>query len=96
MAGIDRGATVCASADQVSCELDGEAAVLSLATGTYFGLDGTGAVIWAALQEPAPVSAVIQAVVDAFDVTASACEADVLAFLHDLHAHGLIEVRAAP
>jgi subtilisin family serine protease len=93
---IDRRTVVCASPDQVSCELDGEAAVLSLATGTYFGLDDTAAVVWAAIQAPAAVAAVVAAVVAAYDVPAEQAEADVIAFLGELREQGLLEVRAAP
>jgi len=37
---------VFASKDQISCDLAGEAAILELKSGTYFGLDEVGAVVW--------------------------------------------------
>jgi hypothetical protein len=43
---------VCAIADQVSCDLDGEAAILNLKSGTYYGLDPVVPSSGANLQRP--------------------------------------------
>jgi len=40
------------SKDQVSCDLAGEAAILNLKNGVYYGLDPVGARIWNLIQEP--------------------------------------------
>jgi len=39
-------------AGQISCNMAGEAAILELKTGTYFGLDGVGAAVWNLIARP--------------------------------------------
>ena len=41
-----------ATKDQVSCDLAGEAAILNIKSGVYYGLDPVGARIWNLMQEP--------------------------------------------
>ncbi|HEY8601757.1 MAG TPA: PqqD family peptide modification chaperone [Thermomicrobiales bacterium] len=86
-------ATVQVSAQQVSTELDGEMAILSLENGVYYGLDPVGARIWELLQEPQAVTAVRDRIVAEYEVSPEVCEADLLALLGDLRAAGLVEVR---
>lgn len=83
---------IVASADQVSCDLDGEAAILRLSTSTYYGLDRVGAAIWQQIQTPARVAAVCDALVAGFDVERATANTDLLDFLGDLMQEGLVEV----
>ena len=76
---------------QVSCNLNQEVAVLNLDKAVYFGLEGVGAHIWKALEQPRSVDEICKTVVDEFDVSPSACQADVLKFLHQLQDVGLVE-----
>jgi hypothetical protein len=86
-------ATVLAAArDQVSTELEGEAVILSLADGVYYGLDGVGALVWERLREPTSVAALRDAVTAEFDVHAETAERDLLALLRELAGRGLVEV----
>jgi hypothetical protein len=87
---------VVAAQDQVSCDLDGEAAILNLASGVYYGLDATGARVWNLVQTPRTVNEIRDALLKEYDVEAERCERDLLALLGDLAAAGLIEVRDAP
>jgi hypothetical protein len=80
------------SGRQVACTLNGEVALLDLDRGLYFGLQGVGAHIWNALQEPLPVDEIISTVLSHFDVPSEICRADVLKFLESLEAAGMIEV----
>lgn len=83
-----------AARDQVSAELEGEAVILNLADGVYYGLDGVGAHVWELLAEPRAVSELRDAVVAAFEVDAATAERDLLALLEELAARRLVEVRA--
>jgi hypothetical protein len=80
------------SGRQVACTLNGEVALLDLDKGLYFGLQGVGAHIWNALQEPRSVDEIISMVLSHFDVTPEICRADVLKFLTGLQTAGMIEV----
>jgi len=77
---------------QVSTELGGEVAILSLDNGIYYGLDEVGAFIWRNIQEPRSVNDLRSAIMDAYDVDERQCEVDLLRILGELENHGLIQV----
>jgi hypothetical protein len=83
--------TVRQSKDQVSCNLNGEVAILHLKSTHYFGLNELGAYIWQALSEPRTVSEICKALLDHFDVDDERCRTDVSEFLTKLEQAGLIE-----
>lgn len=85
--------TVVAAKDQVSCDLAGEAAILNLESGVYYGLDAVGARVWHLLQEPRTVQDVRETLLMEYEVERDRCERDLLALLQELVAAGLIEVR---
>ncbi len=89
---IHTRSTIVVTKEQVSCELHGEAAILHLSSGVYYGLNATGASVWALIQTPQTVRALRDALLTDYDVDAEACERDLLALLEDLAAAGLIEV----
>jgi len=81
-----------AARDQVSTELEGEAVILNLADGVYYGLDGVGARVWELLREPRSVAELRDEVVAEFDVDGETAERDLLALLGELAARRLVEV----
>jgi hypothetical protein len=87
---------VAAVRDQVSCDLAGEAAILHLGSGVYYGLDPVGARAWALLQEPIPVERLHTTLLAEYDVPSDRLERDLLALLSSLLAEHLIEVRSEP
>ncbi len=87
--------TAWVAADHASCELGGEAVVLNMDTGVYYGLDAVGTCIWRLLQEPRSLAELRDLVTDEFDVTSEQCEADLLPFLASLNSHGLLWPRDA-
>lgn len=88
---IELSTTVKQSKDQVSCDLNEEAAILNLKSTLYFGLNEVGAYIWQLLSEPRAVSEVCKAVIERFDVDEARCHTDVFGFLAELDQAGLIE-----
>ncbi len=84
---------VVVSKDQVSADLTGEAAILDLKSGVYYGLDAVGARIWDLLQEPKTVNDIRDAILEEYDVEPERCERDLLTLLQELAAAGLIEAR---
>ncbi|MEK7404204.1 MAG: PqqD family peptide modification chaperone [Acidobacteriota bacterium] len=79
--------------EQVSCDLGGEAAILNLANGTYYGLDQVGARIWNLIAKPTRVDEIRSAVLEEYEVAPERCERDLEELLSELAEHGLIEVR---
>jgi hypothetical protein len=89
---ITPSSIVVASKDQISCDLAGEAAILDLKKGIYFGLDEVGATVWGLLAEPRSVSEIQGALLERYDVDADRCARDLLGLLDELRMRGLIEV----
>ena len=79
--------------EQVSCDLAGEAVILSLTSGQYFGLNEIGARIWNLIQGPKTVCSVLEALLQEYDVTPDQLEGDLLALLEEMAINGLIEVK---
>jgi hypothetical protein len=92
MADIKNDSVVVAAKDQVSCDLDGEAAVLNLATGTYYGLDRVGATIWQHIQTPASIRDIGEALVTRYEVDAITAKSDLVSFLTEMMQEGLVEL----
>jgi hypothetical protein len=91
---ISTSSLVAASKDQVSSDLAGETILLSMQSAMYYGLDEVGSRIWELVRAPVRVSEIRDAIAREYDVDLERCEADILAFLRQLAAKGLIEVSA--
>jgi coenzyme PQQ synthesis protein D (PqqD) len=89
-------AEVVAVADQVSCDLSGEAAILHLGSGVYYSLDRTGAWIWESIQVPRTVREIRAGLVARYDVEPARAARDLDTLLADLAREGLVEVRHEP
>ncbi|HEU4556991.1 MAG TPA: PqqD family peptide modification chaperone [Longimicrobium sp.] len=87
-------AVVVAARDQVSADLEGEAVILNLADGVYYGLDGVGARIWELLREPRRVAELAGTVAAEYDVDPGRAEHDVVALLAELLDRRLVEIVA--
>ena len=93
---IDRykmnGFTIVAAPDQVSSELAGEAVILNLETGKYYGLNPIGTRIWDMVQEPRALSEILNTLLAEYDVDKEQCEQDLMLLLEQLSEHKLIKV----
>ena len=89
---ITPDSVVTAAVNQVSCEIDDEAALLNLDTGVYYGLDRMGAYIWRLLSNPISVRKLQEQIVREYNADASVVEKDVTDFLNEMQSAGLIDV----
>ncbi len=90
---ISDRSVVVAAKDQVSCDLAGEAAILNIKSGVYYGLDPIGAQIWRLMQEPCAVGEIQHAITSEYEVEPNRCAQDVVTLIEKLLAEGLIELR---
>jgi hypothetical protein len=90
---ISGNSVVVVTKDQVSADLSGEAAILNLKSGIYYGLNNVGARIWNLLQEPKTINQIRDAILDEYAVERDQCGADLVALLEELLSKGLIEVK---
>lgn len=77
----------------VSTDMDGETVLMSIEHGSYFGIGGTGSLIWERLEQPQTEDALVEAVRVAYDVSEEDCRRDVAAFLATLIENGLAEAK---
>jgi hypothetical protein len=89
---ISTESRIVVSQDQVSCDLSGEAAILNLKSGVYFGLNTVGASIWKLIQEPRTMDEIRDAIVGEYDVEPKRCEQDILELLQELSNHELVKI----
>jgi hypothetical protein len=88
-------ATVVAVKDQVSCETHGEAVILHLHSGVYYGLNAVGAWVWNFVQVPRTVEEIRRGLLERYEVEDARCALDLDALLHQLSTAELIEIRPA-
>ena len=73
-------------------ELQGEAVLLNLKSGVYFGLDPVGTRIWQLFAEHEVLSEVARVVVAEYDVAEDKCSEDLLKLVGDLEKQELVSV----
>lgn len=70
-----------------------ELMMLNVEQGAYYSLDPIAADIWRLLEKPARVEDLTNELVQRYAVTPEQCRADVLGFLEQMLANGMITVR---
>jgi len=85
-------ATVKPDEDVLFRNLDGEAVLVHLGSGTYFGLDETGTFIWERMVEHEALPPVLAAVLEAFEVDEATAKADLVRLVGELQEAGLVTV----
>lgn len=78
--------------DAVSCELNGETAILNVRSGNYYGLDEVGASVWQIISQPRTVAEIIKLITSEYDVDVAGCKGDLIDLIGKLAAHGLVEI----
>lgn len=91
---VSLSSTARISDDAVFRELDGEAVVLNLQSGTYFGLDTVGTRIWQLIAQYGLLSTVRDALLEEFEVEAEAAARDLTSLVTELADRGLVEIDA--
>lgn len=75
----------------VAAALDDEMVMLNVETGTYFGLDEVGALIWGLVADDHNEASIIEHITTSYDVDELQARTDLHAFLGQLNAKGLLE-----
>ena len=78
--------------DVVFRDLAGEAVILNLASGTYFGLNEVGTRMWNLLAEHGSTEQVLASVLAEYEVEEASLRQDIEALLRTLREKGLIVV----
>jgi len=73
-------------------ELDGEAVLLNLKTGVYFGLNPVATRMWQLIAERRPLARVLDTLLREYEVDRAVLESDLLELGRQLCANGLADV----
>lgn len=73
-------------------ELDGEAVLMSIDQGRYYGMDPIGTRIWRLIEAPLAISDICDRLRKEYKVNPEECERDVLTFLNELAEANLLRV----
>jgi hypothetical protein len=76
-------------------ELDGEAVLLNLDSGKYFGLDEVGTRMWQLLQSSASIQVAFDQILDEYEVEPGQLRSDLEGLIAELTAEKLIEIEVA-
>ena len=93
MSVVQRSLSVNASV--VSAQLDGEAVLLNVESGVYFGLDSIGTRIWELLNAGTSETEIFDRLLDEYDVDAPQLRADLDGFLDVLVSKSLVHAAQA-
>jgi hypothetical protein len=80
--------------DVVFRELDGEAVVLHLVTGLYFGLNEVGSRVWQLIEAEGDLRRVFEALRREYDVADSRLKEDLVRLIEQLREKGLVRVES--
>jgi hypothetical protein len=73
-------------------EVDGQAVILNLESGQYYGLDETGSRMWALLAEHGQLELVYQNLLEEYNVEPEQLQGDLLKLMDELASQGLVKV----
>jgi hypothetical protein len=78
--------------DVIFQELEGEAVLLNMQTGIYFGLNPVGTRIWRLLSKHGEVKTVARMLLDEYDIAEEQLLTHLFDFIENLKSKGLVEV----
>ena len=84
------------SSDQVSSNVEGEMAIMSIEKGNYYMLNEVGARFWQLIDSPQRVGDACAKLLKEFDTTREQCESEIIQLGNELLEQNLIEVVDAP
>lgn len=79
--------------DVISSQIDGEAVMMSLENGEYYGLNETGSYIWDALEQETTIDELVTGLTAQYDVDETTCRDEVTRLIEELNTKGLIEIQ---
>lgn len=82
-----------AASEQLSSEVSGEAVILNINSGIYYGLNETGAKIWQWIQEVKTIAEIGELLEKEYDVESKQCQEDLQVILNEMLGAGLIEIQ---
>jgi hypothetical protein len=76
----------------ITSDMDGEKVMLSINNGKYYNLGTVGGEIWDQVKEPKSIQALINSLIEIYDIEEKECKEQVLSFLNKLLEDNLIKI----
>lgn len=76
--------------EQIFSKVDQDVIMLSIDEGKYFALNESAARIWDLLEQPIEVLAIVNRLIDEFDISKKNCEIETIDLLNELHSSKLV------
>ena len=73
-------------------ELEGEAVLLNIQTGVYFGLDKTATATWQLMQKQKDLQGVLDSLLKDYEIDKKTCQDDLLKFASNLQKNAIVEI----
>ncbi|MEM8484872.1 MAG: PqqD family protein [Bacteroidota bacterium] len=89
---MDLNDIVEANNNLMMADLEGEAVLLNIQTGRYFGLNDVGTTVWSLLKTPCTIEDILLHMQGRYEVSADALREDILQFLADMEKRNLIRI----
>ena len=86
---LDITASITRHPDMLSAEIGGEAVMMSIEKGAYFGLNPIATRIWDLIEQPQTIAELIAVISEEYDVSDEQCAADVQEFVADMIERGI-------
>jgi hypothetical protein len=93
---LNRNCIVQRDPEIIAAEMDQDLVMVSIASGSYYGVSDVARAIWETIEHPKKVSDLIDDLTSAYNVDRSKCEEETLLFLRDLLTEHLLQVRDGP
>lgn len=94
---LDHDSILVVGQKQVSADFSSDtsksAVILNLKDGKYYELNEVAARVWNLIQQPRSIQAVLDTILEEYDVEAEQSKADLIALAEDLSKRGLIEIK---
>jgi hypothetical protein len=89
---LNKDSVIVVSDNLTSADLGGEAVILDLDKGNYYGLNEVGARVLELIKQPTPVHSVLEVLRQEYEVNHDELEKDILSFLTNMGELNLIRI----
>lgn len=84
--------TTVVAQNSVTADLSGEAVIVNLNNGVYYGLSGVGYRIWELIRTPSTLQAISDKLVEEYNVEPTRLESDLLRLIEEMEREGLVAI----
>lgn len=92
MTELSKSSKIVVSNEVVSCDLDGETAMLNMENGVYYGLNPMGTRIWELIKKPITIQEIMNKILEEYEVDEDTCYDDLTELIEQMLENKLVEI----